>query len=127
MHPDRTGADCDRQLRCLYRPASLPDEGVMQKPPSSCAGSRSVSWSQLAAEGHAGSPGRTRGTGGLTVVPSTEAAENTGNARLGNKAADAADLIRRRRFIDRLSCAEGFVLDVIGISAGMKITLPDKR
>jgi Isochorismatase family len=63
----------------------------------------------------------------LTAVPSTEAAENTGNARLGNKAADAADLIRRRRFIDRLSCAEGFVLDVIGISAGIKITLPDKR
>ena len=38
--------------------------------------------------------------------PGDRAAENTGNARLGNKA-DAADLIRRRRFIDRLSCAEG--------------------
>lgn len=51
----------------------------------------------------------------------------TGHVGYAHKAADAADLIRRRRFIDRLSCAEGFVLDVIGISAGMKMTLPDKR
>jgi hypothetical protein len=43
------------------------------------------SWSQLAAEGHAGSPGRTRDTGCLTEVPSVEAAENTGNARLGKQ------------------------------------------
>lgn len=66
----------------------------IRRPPTSW-----LSRPQLAEEGHAGSAGRTRDKGG-TVGVAAEAAANICGARFGSRAAAAADLSSRRRFID---------------------------
>ena len=59
-------------------------------------------------------------------MPSAEAAENKDDARLGSRAADASDLIRRRRSSIAFLALRDDVIDIINISAGLKMTLPDK-